>query len=426
MRLPTRVRSLLFLALLPALAPSVRAQLSGEELLTLQPVLLKAKAQASKSTVTVRTFGGTRKGAKRPKVRPGQRPGRRRPQLGTRGFKHAQGATAGVVVGRDGWILISRNALAYDPTTILVTLPDGRQFTAKRAGEDLSRAIALLKIEADDLVVPEFVPMKDVTVGQWAFVLGKTFGTDADTSVHVGVVSAVNRIFGRAVQVDAYTSPANYGGPVIDVKGRVLGISVPLAASGRQAGEDLYDSGIGFGAAIADIIPLIERMKKGEKLYRGYMGVATDPAHMGPGAKISRVQKKSPAKNARIRKKCMILEVDSVKVKNGFHLQTLVGSKMAGDPVRIKYRNRKKEEIEVTLILEKVGAAQMRPKGKEEETKKLPWEELEDEGGVPEEEDEKEKAEKKPADAKKGADEKRPAGANEKPAASRPTSRRIR
>ncbi len=363
-----------------------------DDFLKLQTVLQGAMAKVAPSVVTIQTFGGTRKAPKRqpkapaqpdqpaPDRRPQQPKRPQRPQLGMAGFAQAQGATAGIVLSADGWILVSAFALNYDPTTILVTLPDGRTLTAKRMGEDKSRGIALVKIEAQDLPVPKFVHPKDVQVGQWCFVLGRTFGQE-DPSVHMGVVSAKDRIFGRAIQTDAYTSPANYGGPLIDVKGHVMGISVPLAASGRQAGEDLYDSGIGFGATIADIEPLIARMKQGEVLHRGYLGVATVPSFMGPGAKLATVQKNSPARNAGLRKGDIILEIDRVQVKNSFHLQMLVGSKMVGDPVAVKYKKRKGGEVVgVTVFLEQLTSEQMKPKSKEEVDTKLPWEEDEDKG----------------------------------------------
>jgi serine protease Do len=380
------MKRLLTAALL--LAASLCAQpYAADDYLKLQAVLQGAMAKVAPSVVTIQTFGGTRKGEKRkPKAepkpdqpQPGKRPGQRpRPQLGMKGFAQAQGATAGIVLSDDGWILVSGFALNYDPTTILVTLSDGRTFTAVRKGEDKSRGIALVKIEAQDLPVPTFVHPKDVRVGQWCFVLGRTFG-HKDPSVHMGVVSAKDRIFGRAIQTDAYTSPANYGGPLIDVEGHIMGISVPLAASGRQAGEDLYDSGIGFGATIADIEPLLTRMKQGEVLHRGYLGVAAVPSHMGPGARLATVQKNSPAHNAGIRKGDTILEIDQVKVKNSFHLQMLVGSKMVGDPVAVKYKKRKSGEVVgVTVFLEKVGFEQMKPKNKEEVDTRLPWEEEEE------------------------------------------------
>jgi ABC-type Fe3+-hydroxamate transport system substrate-binding protein len=131
----------------------------------------------------------------------------------------------------------------------------------------------------------------------------------------------VGRLFGRALQTDAYTSPANYGGPVIDIEGRVLGIAVPLSRAGRDAGAELYDSGIGFAATVADIGPLLERMKRGETLHRGWLGVSTVTTWLGPGARLQSVAQGSAAAMAGLAEGDMILAVDDVAVRNSFHLQ---------------------------------------------------------------------------------------------------------
>lgn len=251
------------------------------------------------------------------------------------GFQQTQGKTSGIILTSDGWILISRFALNLDPTTILVNVPGRGTFHAERAGEDTSRGIALVKIDAEDLPVPRFVNPEEVEVGQWAFALGRTFAADEPT-VHIGIVSAKRRQFGRALQIDAYTSPANYGGAVVDVHGDVLGIAVPLSPSGRNAGVEWYDSGIGFATTIADILPLIERMKEGEILQRGWLGVQFETSWLGPGAKISGTPKDGVAAREGIRKGDIILEVDGVKVLNGPHLQMLLSSKLGGDFVALK------------------------------------------------------------------------------------------
>ena len=342
----------------------------------LQEVLHSAMDKVGPSTVTVQTFGGTRKvdGPKwkpAPVAKPGDKPKRRPGSLGMKGFKQSQGATTGIILSPDGWVLISKFALSYDPSTILITLADGRSFTATRKGEDVSRQIALVKIEAQGLPVPGFVPPSEVQVGQWAFVMGRTFGA-SDPSVHMGVVSATGRIFGRAIQIDAYTSPANYGGPVIDIDGRVLGIAVPMDASGRKANINLYDSGIGFAATISDIQALLQRMKQGEVLHRGFLGITTDPAFLGPGAKLTGVTKSSVAYRAKIRKGYVVTEIDGTPITNSFHLQVLVGKKMAGDPVHLKVRGKEGEEFGTTVFLEKVSSAQMQ--ARKAEDLPAPWE----------------------------------------------------
>jgi len=357
---------------------ALRAQqgVDPDEFLKLEPVLQAAIAKAAPFVVAIETFGGERSAhisdkpideiaqPDRPAPRPqppdkppdpkdpgkGKGPGKG-PPLIPPGFLQAQGRTSGVVLTADGWILLSRFALAINPTTILVRLNDGRTFPAERGGEDTSRGIALVKIAATGLPVPEFVDPAQVRVGQWAFALGRTFGLQEPT-VHIGIVSALRRQFGRAIQIDAYTSPVNYGGAVIDVRGRVLGVAVPLSPAGRDAGVEWYDSGIGFAATVADIPDILERMKQGNVLNRGWLGIAMSPQFLGPGAKLENVPRGGVAQQAGLRKGDVILEVDGVVVTNQFHLQMLVSSRMGGDPVHLKVQKKDEAEpVSMTLLL---------------------------------------------------------------------------
>ena len=84
-------------------------------------------------------------------------------------------------------------------------------------------------------------------VGQWAIAVGRTFESDRP-NMAVGILSALDRVWGKAIQTDAAVSPNNYGGPLVDIRGRVLGVLVPLSpeAADEMAGVEWYDSGIGF------------------------------------------------------------------------------------------------------------------------------------------------------------------------------------
>src|SRR5204862_4223199 len=116
---------------------------------------------------------------------------------------------------------------------------------AKLLGRDETRRLCLLKVDGvSDLAAPEFVPRSEVKVGQWAIAVGVGFGAK-EPALSAGIISATSRISGKAVQTDANTSPANYGGPLIDLDGRVLGICVPLSADTKNAaaGAEWYDSG---------------------------------------------------------------------------------------------------------------------------------------------------------------------------------------
>ena len=92
----------------------------------------------------------------------------------------------------------------------------------------------------------------------------------------VGILSALNRVWGKAIQTDAAVSPNNYGGPLVDVRGRVLGVLVPLSPQGADelAGVEWYDSGIGFAIPLEDIQNILPRWKKGEDLHAGRAGLS--------------------------------------------------------------------------------------------------------------------------------------------------------
>ncbi|MFO1032518.1 MAG: trypsin-like peptidase domain-containing protein [Planctomycetota bacterium] len=354
----------LLLAALRAQAPAV----DPDEFVRLEPVLQAAIQRAAPWTVTVETFGGTRRvmgedgefdgdAPPKPKQRPKKQPEPDKKEgepkdeqdpkdgkgekgekpdlpLVAPGFAQAQGRTTGVVIRSDGWIVVSRFALNLDPTTVLVTVPGRGTFRAERVGEDTSRGIALVKIPARDLPVPTMLHPDSVQVGQWACALGRTFAVDEPT-VHLGIVSAKHRLFGRALQIDAYTSPANYGGPVIDLEGRLLGIAVPLSPSGRNAGVEWYDSGIGFATTLADIEPLLARMQDGAILQRGWLGVRLEPSFLGPGAKIASISETGAAAKAGVKAGDVVTAVDGIAVKNGPHLQMLVNARLGGDFVSL-------------------------------------------------------------------------------------------
>lgn len=350
---------------------------AADEFARLETVLRAAMQKAAPFVVTVETFGGSRKvlvgdgggdgAAPRPQTPPPANPDRKKDApLKDPGFHQAQGRSTGIVFGADGWILVSRFALNYDPTTILVTVPGRGTHHAVRKGEDTSRGIAVLKIDLTDLPVATFVAPTQVRVGQWAFVLGRTFGTEEPT-VHFGIVSAMRRQLGRALQIDAYTSPANYGGAVIDVDGRVLGIAVPLSPAGRDAGVEWYDSGIGFAATIADIPAILDRLKAGEVVHRGWLGVLLDESHLGPGARLSGTPKEGVAAQAGLRKGDVVTACDGVAVRNGPHLQMLLGSRMGGEAVALTVQKKAGgEPVSLTLLLADLPFGERAPSQQDE------------------------------------------------------------
>jgi serine protease Do len=265
----------------------------------------------------------------------------------------ADGPTTGLILSADGWIVSSSFNFIQQPASILVTLANGEQMPAELVARDHSRQLALLKLEgASGLAVPELVPANEFRVGQWAIAVGRTFRADRP-NISVGIISAVNRMFGRVVQTDADVSTANYGGPLIDIRGRVLGVIVPIApqTASEVAGAEWYDSGIGFAAPLAEIGPALERMKQGEDQYEGKLGIGfegTKP-HESP-AEIAAVMPNSPARRAGLQKGDRIVEIDGQSIDTQSDLRFAVGPRYGGEEIRVTTRRGDKEST-TELIL---------------------------------------------------------------------------
>ena len=265
------------------------------------------------------------------------------------------GPTTGLIVSPDGFILSSAFNFISKPTSILVTLPDQRRFAAKLVANDRARMLTLLKIETTGLPVARPAKKSSMQVGQWSIAMGRTYSGPLP-SVSVGIVSALNRIWGKAIQTDAKVSPVNYGGPLVDIDGRVMGILVPLSSRTRQsteaAGVEWYDSGIGFAIPYEDILATIDRLKAGEDLHPGLVGVSFKSRDMiGVVPTIDRVHFDSPAHKAGLKTGDVIVAVDGQAVTRAAQVHQKLGTKLAGDKIAMTIkRDDKSVEAEITLI----------------------------------------------------------------------------
>jgi serine protease Do len=265
----------------------------------------------------------------------------------------ADGPTTGLVISADGCIISSAFNFAQQPASILVTFASGKQAPAELIATDHSRMLVLLKAAGvSDLPVPTMAPLSEIRPGQWAVAVGRTFRADR-TNVTVGIVSALHRMLGKVIQTDADVSLANYGGPLVDIRGRVLGVIVPMAPRGASevAGTEWYDSGIGFAVPLAGFTDRIERMKKGQDQRPGLLGIGLEPKnqHSTPAA-LAAVRPDSPAGQAGLKKGDRIVELDGKPIKTQNDLRFSLGTAYSGDVVRL-VAMRGKERIERTIKL---------------------------------------------------------------------------
>ncbi len=301
-----------------------------------------ASARVAPTVVKIETAGGAELVTDAPKK--GAPPGPSGP-----GIRKGTGPTTGLVVSADGYIISSAFNFANKPTDIFVTVPGQPQrFVARIVASDQTRMLTLLKVDAKNLPVPEAFPKKEVEIGQWGLSLGRTLDNNVDhpPSMSIGIVSAVNRIWGKAIQTDAKTSPVNYGGPLVSIDGRVYGVIVPASnrAEGETAGVDVYDGGIGFAVPLEDVFAALPRLKEGKDLRRGLLGISPQSADVYRSVPvIGAIQPDSAAARAGLAIGDKILEINGKPVPNYSTLQHVMGPLYEGDEVTVKVLRGEKE-----------------------------------------------------------------------------------
>lgn len=264
------------------------------------------------------------------------------------------GPTTGLAVSPDGYIVSSAFNFLHKPASILVQLPDGSRKAARLVATDHNRMIVLLKIEVDrPLVVPEAAPESEIRVGQWAIAVGRAF-EGKEPNMAVGLVSALNRVWGKAIQTDAAVSPNNYGGPLVDVRGRVLGVLVPMSPQDTSdvAGYEWYDSGIGFAVPLATILELLPRLKEGKDLQPGAIGIGFKSEALFMAEPVIAVcRPRSPARQAGLKAGDRIVEVGGRKVEFASHIKQEISRRYAGEKLKfVVERDGQKLEREIELV----------------------------------------------------------------------------
>ena len=272
------------------------------------------------------------------------------------GVQTGSGPSTGVIVSEDGYILSSSTNLAHQPSSVFVRIGAGNRMPAEVVARDKSRNLVLLKVKTSErLPVPETGARKDLKVGQTAIALGKSYDSQ-NCNVSLGIISAKDRIWGRAIQTDAKISPNNYGGPLIDLQGRVLGILVPLAMDSEAdlAGTDWYDSGIGFAVPLDEIMSRMDDLKTGTNLRAGKMGVVLQGADIYADPAIVAVcAGGSPAAEAGLRVDDEIVQVNSNEINRQAQLKHVIGPLYAGDAVELELlRGEKRLTIKFDLVAE--------------------------------------------------------------------------
>ncbi len=246
------------------------------------------------------------------------------------------GPTTGLIVDQEGYVVSSSFNFIQLPASIFVRTSEGERIGAEIVAQDFSRKLVLLKLDTDKtLAVPDIISRSGLQVGQTMVAVGKIYDWKTP-NVSVGILSATHRIWDKAIQTDAKISPANFGGPLIDLRGRVAGILVPMSQSGNQAvsGAEWYDSGIGFAVPMNEFMERIETLKRGQDLKEGRLGVALKGSDIYADKAIVS-SSRGPAAKAGIRSGDEIVMINQRPVTRQAHFKHAIGPLYANDRVSV-------------------------------------------------------------------------------------------
>jgi serine protease Do len=257
---------------------------------------------------------------------------------------------SGTIVDPDGYILTSYFNVEGKFKKIRVTLSNGSEYDAQLKGFDAPMDVALIKIDANNLPVLKYCELKKLQIGQEVYVLGRN--PENGVSFGSGVISAFDRFAGRMIQTDADTNYGNAGGPLVDSRGRLIGITCKIHT--RYASTYGQNSGVSFASTWDKIAETMPSLKDGAKVSvekRPFLGISYDNAGPdSPGVVISQVHPNSAAAKAGMKEGDMIVEFGGVKITSSAELIREIGRHKPGEALKVKVVSEGKEK-ELDLVL---------------------------------------------------------------------------
>jgi serine protease Do len=274
-----------------------------------------------------------------------------------RGGRILDGGGSGVVITPDGFTLTSAHVVARTEGRGRASFVDGRELEFEVVGSDPLSDLAVLRVDARDLVPAKLGDAERLRVGQLVVAIGNPHGFTG--SVTAGVVSALGRslptrsganvrVVDNVIQTDAALNPGNSGGALADGRGRVVGINTAVA-------------GVGLGLAVpinAATRRIVGALMAEGRFRRAYLGIAGGPRPLPPrlarelgrksGVEIAQVVEGGPADRAGMRAEDLIVELEGTPIESMDDLQRVVVGEVIGRAVRAKVvRGGRERELEL-------------------------------------------------------------------------------
>jgi serine protease Do len=273
---------------------------------------------------------------------------------------------SGFIISEDGYIVTNNHVISGNEgprgnskvTSIKVIMPDRKEYEATLVGRDPSSDLAVLKINAKGLPFVKFGDSTRTRVGDWVVAIGNPFGLGG--TVTAGIVSALHRNTGqggaydRYIQTDASINQGNSGGPMFDLNGNVIGINTLIFS---PTGGNV---GIGFAIPAEQAFPIVQTLKGGARVKRGYLGVQIQQLDEGAadalglqknrGELVARVEPGEGADKAGVRQGDVIVKVNNRDVSPDETLSFIVSGLPIGSRIPIEIiRDGKRQTLTATL-----------------------------------------------------------------------------
>lgn len=280
----------------------------------------------------------------------GMRPGQPAPK------QKSTALGSGFIISSDGYIVTNNHVVeGADKVTVKLNGDKSAGLAAKVVGTDAETDLALLKVESKTaLPVLKFGDSDAMEVGDWVVAIGNPFGLS--NTVTAGILSAKGRDihagpFDNFLQTDASINPGNSGGPLINMEGEVIGINTAISANGQ---------GIGFAIPSSLASKVINDLREGKKVSRGWLGVTIQDVDENTakalglksagGALIGSVLDNEPADKAGLRAGDVIIRVGNTDIDSASALTRSVAGLKPGTKVDIVVM-RNGKEVKATVKL---------------------------------------------------------------------------
>ena len=260
---------------------------------------------------------------------------------------------SGFIISTDGYI-VTNNHVVKDADEIKVKLYNEKEYNAKIVGRDSKTDLALIKINADNLIPLKIGNSTQLKVGAWVVAIGSPFGLEQ--TVTAGIVSAKGRVLGAGpyddfIQTDASINPGNSGGPLLNMDGDVVGINTAIIRSGQ---------GIGFAIPSDLALGIINQLKTSGEVSRGWLGISMQDItkeiadyyniKQGQGVLIADVFKGHPADKAGIKPGDILLKINNQKIYSAKDLSRAIAGFGADKKIKVTIVRQEKQIVKNILL----------------------------------------------------------------------------